>query len=192
MHTTENIDITEKWDHPIDIRPNTDLYKLLLVSRRENSRINLEIEELYDNRFLSSATGNELGKLGKYVGVQRKTDEPDKKLRKRIQAEFLAQGSDTTYRYFATASLEILEAPKEAVNMITPPESPSKVITLEVEGKIFDENPLTVSEIADLLDKCVSADAKVNLIDAGTFAFAGDDDSLEGWDVGTWSTDVEE
>ncbi len=191
MHSKQEPDIVDNWDHPIDVKPGTDLYKLLLVSSQENSRLNLEIEELYENRFLPTATGKELEKLGRYVGVKRKTDEGDRKLRKRIQGEFLAQGSDTTYEYFASAALSILKVGAGSVEMITPPQSPSKVITLKVDGSTFSGNPLTKSEIADLLDKCVSADAKVNLIEVGTFAFAGDDSSLKGWEDGTWSSVVE-
>ena len=181
-------DIVGNWNHPISISEQDNLYQLLTVLTAENRRLDLEIEELYDDKFLSTATGRELEKIGNFVGVKRKTDEEDPKLRKRIQAEFASQASDTTYESFATAMLSILGTNPSAVEVNTPPDTVSKVVEVKVDGSVITENPLTADELAGLLDRTVSSDAKVNLIQTGTFAFAGDDDSLKGWDDGTWSS----
>jgi hypothetical protein len=193
MHVTQNNntqDIVENWDHPISLFEGDNLYKLLEVVALENNRIDLDIEEVYDDKFLESATGQELEKIGDLVGVDRKTAEGDEKLRKRIQAEFIAQASDTTYETFASATLSILGTNKNSVSITTPPQSPPKVVSVDVDGGVIDDNPLSKTEIAGLLDKTVSADAKVNLVEKGTFAFAGDDDTLKGWDEGTWSSTI--
>jgi hypothetical protein len=184
--------IVENWDHPIKLYEDHELYKLLHVVAGENNRIDLDIEEIYDDKFLSTATRKELEKLGDFVGVTRKTAEGDRKLRKRIQAEFAAQASDTTYENFASAALSILGSTKETTSIRTPPDTVDKVVELEVNGGVLDDNPLTRSEIADLLDRTVSASAKVNLIERGTFAFAGDDEMLQGFNEGTWSELVQQ
>lgn len=189
VHNTP--DIAEKWDHPIPLHEDDALYKLLQVVSRENKRIDMDLEELYDDRFLGSATGNELEKLGDYVGARRKNAEGDDKLRKRIRGEFSAQASDGTYSSVTATMLSILEADKSEVSISTPPDSSPKEIDVEVQGVLLDDNPLSKTELADLLDKSVSADATINLIETGTFAFAGDDSTLEGWDEGTWSSTID-
>jgi len=194
MHITDNDNtqaIIENWEHPISLFEEDNLYKLLEVVALENNRIDLDIEEVYDDKFLSSATGEELEKIGDLVGVNRKTAEGDEKLRKRIQGEFAAQASDTTHEVFASAMLSILGTNKNAVTVNTPPDTVPKVVEVEVDGSIISDNPLTKTELAKLLDKTVSADAKVNIVTTGTFAFAGDDSALEGWNEGTWSSIVE-
>jgi len=183
-------DIVENWDHPVDLREEDDLYKLLQVVARENQRLDLDIEYIYDNKFVGTATGAELEKIGKLVGVRRKTAEGDEKLRKRIKAEFAVQASDTTFEQFASTTLTLLETEPEAIEINTPPETPAKVVEVEIDGSVLDDNILTKSEIVDMLNRVVSVDARVDLIETGTFAFAGGDESLKGWGEGTWSVIV--
>lgn len=192
MHVTQNSskDIAENWDHQIPISKEHDLYKLLEASALENDRIGLNIESIYDGRFIESARGRELEKIGELVGTRRKNGEGDLKLRKRIRAEFAAQASDTTYEMFASAVLSILETDKNSVTIIKPPDSVDKVITLELDGGVIDDSPFTRTEISSLLDRTVSAGAKVNIVEKGTFAFAGNDDTLKGWNEGTWSSTI--
>lgn len=188
---TNEEDIVTNWEHPISLYEGDDLYKLLQVVALENQRIDLELEELYDDRFLETATRKELEKIGDLVGVNRLTGEGDAKLRKRIQGEFIAQASDTTYEVVASAILSILEADPDQVTINTPPETLPKVVEVEADSNVIQNNPLSRNELASLFDKAVSSDAKVNLIEMGTFAFAGDDDTLKGWDEGTWSSHIE-
>lgn len=184
-------DIVENWNHSVPAQKDTNIRKLLSVVARENKRLDLDIEEVYDQRFLSSATGKELEKLGKFVGVDRKNGEGDEKLRIRIRAEFAAQASNATFSDFSAAILTILDASPEAVEIVTPPDTGPKLVEVQIDGSVIADNPLSNTELAELLDKTVSVDGKVNLIETGTFAFAGDDSTLEGWDEGTWSTIIE-
>lgn len=184
-------DIIDNWDHPIALFEGDKLYKLLEIVAIEDNRIDLDIEEIYDSKFLETATGAELEKIGDLVGINRKTDEPDEKLRKRIQIEFAAQSSDTTFDVFASIVLSVLETNKDSVSITTPPESLPKVIILDVDGRVVDNSPFTTTEIKNLLNRTVSSDARVDIKISGTFAFAGDDDTLKGWDEGTWSYTTE-
>lgn len=181
-------DITDNWDHTIEIASDDNLYKLLEVVGDELKRIDLEVESLYDNRFVESATGEELEKLGDLVGINRKTDEPDEKLRKRIFAGFASQASDTTYESFCTTAISILDGSSQSVEVVTPPQTQPKVVQLIVDSQVLEENPLTQDELQVLLNGAVSIDARVMITVDGTFAFEGDDSSLEGFNEGTWSS----
>lgn len=193
MATIENNnvdDIVENWDHPIDPHESTNLYKLLEVVASENKRIDIELDELYDNRFLGTATGTELEKIGDLVGVIRKTDEGDSKLRKRIRGAFAAHASDTTYESFTAAAISILDASPDTVSFLTPPETQPKVVEIQLDGAVLDESPLTESELTVLLNGALSIDARLQITNTGTFAFTGDDTSLEGFNEGTWSAGI--
>lgn len=183
-------DIIQHWDHPIEVYESMTLYDLIQLPLKENRRLDLELEQLYEDKFLDSASGKELEKIAELVGTKRKTREQDDKFRKRIRAEFAAQASDASYESFATAMLSILGTNAQAVDIRTPPVSPDKVVEVEVDGSVIEKNPLSRNELASLLDRTVSGGARVDLIVTGTFAFAGDDSALEGWNEGTWSSTV--
>jgi hypothetical protein len=180
-------EIIENWDHPLEPHESTNLYKLLQVLVSENERLDIELDGLYDNRFIDTATGTSLEKIGDLVGVNRKTGEKDEKLRKRIRGAFAAQASDTTYESFANAALSILDSSPDNVGFATPPETPKKTVELRMDGGDFENNPLTEDELIVLLNGALSIDAQVIVKLTGTFAFDGDDTSLEGFDEGTWS-----
>jgi len=189
--THNNVDdIIKKWDHPIDPGGTENLRKLLAVVASENQRIDIELDELYDNRFLDTATGVELEKIGDLVGINRKTDEKDKKLRKRIRGAFAAKASDTTYDAFTAATLSILEADAQDVTFITPPDTNPKIVEVQADGAILDQSPLTKDELVILLNGALSADARAQITNTGTFAFSGGDASLEGFNEGTWSVGI--
>lgn len=190
MATIQNdnvADIVDNWDHPIDASAEDTLHSLLKVVASENRRLDVELDELYDNRFLQSATGRELEKIGDLVGVIRKNGEQDPKLRKRIRGAFAAKASDTTYDSFTSATLSILDGSPETVEFLTPPDTNPKVVQVNVDGAVFDENPLTKDELVVLLNGALSIDARAKVKESGTFAFDGDDTSLEGFNEGTWS-----
>lgn len=183
-------DIIKHWEHPIEPHESTNLYKLLTVLHSENKRLDANLDDLYDERFLDTATGKELEKIGELVGINRKDQESDEKLRVRIRAGFAAAASDSTYESFASAVLSILDASPKAIDIKTPPETHPKVVEVEVDGAVMSESPLTDSELQVLLNGAVSVDAKVNITKTGTFGFDGDDDSLEGFNEGTWSVGI--
>lgn len=183
-------EIIDNWDHPIQLHESTNLYSLLKILASENKRIDLELDRVYDDRFLATASGQSLEKMGDLVGIDRKTKEQDKKLRKRIRAAFAASASDTTYESFASAALSILDADSGAIEIKTPPETPAKIVRLNVDGSVLEENPLTEDELSVILSAALSIDAKLEITETGTFAFDGDDASLEGFNEGTWSVGI--
>lgn len=185
--------IIEEWDTPIRLHSTDNIYKLLEVITSEYERIDEEVDKLEANRFLQTATGSELEKIGDLVGVNRKKGEKDEKLRKRIQGAFAAHSSDTTYSSFTNVALLILDARPEAVEFKDPPETPPKIVRVQVDDHVIIDNPLTINELTVLLSGSVSIDAIVEIERLGTFAFDDNGASTttgqetKGWDEGTWS-----
>jgi uncharacterized phage protein gp47/JayE len=180
-------DIIQNWDHPIRPEDSENLYQLLHVVASENRRIDVELNELYENRFLATAAGANLEKIAELVGIVRKTDEGDKKLRKRVRAAFAAKASDTTYETFASIVLSITEGSPDSISIITPPEAGEKAVKVEVDGSVFEDLVLTKDELVVLLNGALSADAVAVVTETGTFGFDGSDASLKGFNEGTWS-----
>lgn len=183
-------DVIQNWDHPINIGESDNLHKLMEVVATENRRLDIELDELYDNRFLGTATGAQLEKIGDLVGVIRKQGENDPKLRKRIRGAFAAKASDTTYDAFTSAALSIMEADPKSVEFITPPDTEPKTVEVQIDGSVMEGIPLTQDELTVLLNGALSVDAQAKITETGTFAFEGDDVSLEGFNEGTWSVGV--
>ena len=185
--------LVENWDTPLQLHSTNNLYKLFQVVASEHDRIDKQIEEIKQNRFLESASGTELEKLGDLVGINRKTREGDGKLRTRIRGGFYAHASTTTYESFTSAALSILDARPGAVDFRHPPETPPKIVRVRVDGGVIVNNALTADELITLLNGSVSVDAIVEIEQLGTFTFDGDkpDTTIEqqakGWDEGTWS-----
>jgi hypothetical protein len=180
-------EIVDNWNHDIPVQNGDAFYKLLKVVASENKRIDIDIESLYKNRFIGTATGEELEKIGDLVGIVRKNNEEDEKLRTRIRGGFAAKASDTTYKSFTSLALSILEANAEEVDFVTPPQSNPKTVEVKADGSVLDRTILTENELIILLNGALSVDAKAKIKNTGTFAFEGDDTSLKGFDEGTWS-----
>lgn len=165
--------------------------ELMGVYGDELKHLDIDIEEIYDDRFVQRATGRELEKLARYVGVRRNTSETDDKFRKRVLANFFALSSDTTFEDFARVVKDITDADAGEVSIDQPPTAASAQVDVFVDGAVLDDSPLTNTEIEDLLREAVPAGHTVNLIERGTFAFATtESDGLLGWNDGTWSSTV--
>lgn len=184
-------DLIGNFEYPRPTTRDPNLYALLGVTATENERLDLDIESLYDQRFLDSATGRELEKIGAEVGEDRQSGETDAHYRARIKAAYGALASDATFDDLAATARNTLDAGPSEISILSANEtSEDKVVQLSVDGALFDNSPLTASELAEYLSDAVSADARVEIVVGGTFAFDGDNTSLKGFDDGTWSSTV--
>lgn len=183
-------DLINNFDYPKPLNRNPNIYGLLGVIGEETNRLDLDIEHLYDQRFLETATGSELEKLAEEVGITRRDGETDEHLRKRVYAEYAALRSDTSYEQFATAVMDITDASKNDFIITTPPNTKNnKVIELTLQQTVAEESVLTENEFVDFLNRALSVDARVDITLEGTFGFAGDADN-EGFGEGTWSSSL--
>lgn len=189
----DNIDdVTEEWPLPdaIPLYDGTEPYRFLTVLASELQRLDIEIEEVYDDRFLQTASGEELDKIAALVEATRKSNESDQKFRKRIQAIFTARASDTTYDSVASLVLMLLDADASTITINRPPTTADTQITVDAPSTVVDDSIFTESEITSLIEDALPAGHSATITKSGTFAFAGDDSNLEGWNEGTWSTSV--
>jgi hypothetical protein len=181
-------DIQQAFDYPTPVGVDDDMTALLGVLASENRRLDLDIESLYDNRFIESATGRELEKLAFEVGVRRKTGESDEKLRKRVCGAYCAQASNGTFDEVADIVMRLVDADPIQVIINTPPDVSPGTVQIGIDGASIDESPLTIDEIKEILEQSTTAGRPIDIYITGTFAFDGDNAALEGFNEGTWST----
>lgn len=179
-------DVIDALDFPRPYNSDPHLYDLLSVLTSEHRRIDLDAEQLYDQRFIETATSRELEKIAFEVGVQRRDGETDEHLRKRVYGAYIAQSSDATYDTFAEAIIQLLDASDGQFTIETPPTTAAKTVEITIDAAVIDASPLTNTEIESILEDIISVDGTVNLIVGGTFGFDGDPDN-EGFNEGTWS-----
>lgn len=157
---------------------------LAKVYKRQMDRLDIEIDRIYEQRFVETATGEELERLGAKYGIRRKSGEDDEKLRLRIGAAQQVSQSRGTYKDIAQIALEVLDCEPEQITLIRPSESgePGTGI-IRVQGDVIDDSPFTIAEIANLLGDGAVAGHKIEVQQSDAFTF-GDADNGFGTEWG--------
>lgn len=163
-------DAVENWENDAAIpHKGSTLYDLLEVLISEYYRLDLDIDDIEDAKFVQSASGEHLDKLGHLVNVTRKFGETDDKYRKRVTVGYAIASASTTFDNFATIVFNMLDADTDDLEIN--PNYPAKV-TVKTFGSTIDDNVLTESEIVDLLSSAVPAGHDVTITKEGTFEFS--------------------
>lgn len=143
------------------------LYDILVAMERELDRVDVQTDELQEQRFLDTATTRELDKLGNEVGKTRRTGESDESFRFRAQLAKAISSSDGTTKEFAQILELAFGDDVSNVNVTTTVDAPQ--ITLEIPTVLIDDIPLTRAELETELSDAVPAGDSVNLVDSDTF-----------------------
>lgn len=159
-----------------DDEPLADLLRTVLT---ELDDLDDEIATVFDGRFIETATGDELDFLASTVNIQRKTDETDERLRRRVRGVYEAAQSTGTYEDVAQVALFVLDADPEQVNLDPARETvdPATAV-VEVEDAVINDSPFTEAEIERLLRRSAVGGHRLTLQRSNVFTW-GDPDL--GW-----------
>jgi hypothetical protein len=161
-------DVLSNWPFN-SIVPDDDepLYDILVAMEEELDRIDVQADELMEQRFLDTATTKELDKLSREVGVTRRTGENDTSLQYRAQlAKSISSSKGTTPQFAQTLELAFGDD-VDNVNITTPTAAPQ--ITLEIPEVLINDIPLTRAELEDELNDAVPAGDSVSIVSSDTF-----------------------
>lgn len=178
----------EAW--PIDVhepRTSETIDALLRTLATQLYYIDIDVSETKESGFISTATGGSLEKLGRPFGIERETDEPDDRLRRRIAARTIALASNGTYEDVAAAAETLLQT--KNFGLVAAEGVESGTIELSVPSAVLDRVPFTAPEIEAELDQTVPPTHSVSVVSDDTFVFAGTD-SGAGWNEGRWLSTV--
>lgn len=164
------------WDSGLTIAPNSNVRALIRSLLSVTDRIDTDLEEIYEQQHINSATGEQLDKWGRLVDVNRKTGEADAKYRARIKAEFRQATMETTFDQFVEFTASVLGTSVENVTLLFNFEPDPATVTVSMQSSVFDQLNLTNADVQDLLDGGVPAGHEVKIIEEGTFRVKADGD----------------
>lgn len=170
-----NISEAEReWDSPVDFSPNSNTYALMDALLSVSDRIDNDLEEVYEQIHIDSATGRELNKIGELVDVDRDTGEGDDKYRARIKASFRAATIGTTFDQFVQFCATVLSTQIDNLNFRTNYDAAPAAVTVGADPSVYDDVNLSSSEVINLLGRGVPAGHEVRVVEGGTFRLKQD------------------
>ena len=175
--------IEDNWPYE-KVRPrNGAAYDILQTIETEYDRIDVEADELLEQRFIESATGRELEKLAREVGVIRQTGESDERFRFRTLIAKAVTRSSRDITEFAQL-LELLFG--DLVSTVSLSGADDKpVVIMTVSDIIIDTIPVTKEVLEDLLSQVLPSSDSLEIVLDDTFAFAGETNA-GGFNEGVW------
>jgi len=146
-------------------------------------RLDVAIDQLYDQRFLTTATGRELDKIAEPLGATREMGESDNELRYRTQLVRVARTSEGTL----DDVVRLLEVAfgEDASQCSIEPVSDEPAIIVRVPEAFFDEYPINETTFEEIVEMTTPALDGVGVTTSSLFTFAGSK-SGAGWDEGEW------
>jgi len=165
-----NINTAEQdWDSPIDFAPQSNMYSLVSALLTEADRVDADIERIYEQQHINSASGEALDQFGELADVERKTDESDEKYRARVKAAIQASITGTTFDEFTQFCASILDTNVDNLSFETRyPITPATVI-VRGQRSLYQQSDLTAEELIDILGSGVPAGHAVEVIEEGSF-----------------------
>lgn len=177
---TDNRNIAEsesEWESGIAFGPETNTYKLMRALLSEADRIDSDLEDIYDQHHVNSATGDDLDKIGDLVNVDRKTGESDSRYRARIKGQFRASTIGTSFDEFAEFTASVLSTELDNIDFLTSYGARPAAVSVSAQSSVYESVDLNASEIGDILDDGVPAGHEVRVLEGGTFRLKKDGDT---------------
>lgn len=163
-----------EWDSPIEFSENSNTHRLIEALLTEADRVDTNLENIYEQQHVDSATGKELDQFGELVNVERKTGEGDDKYRARIKAAFRASTMGATFDQFVEFCANILNTDITNLNFRTNYGARPATVNVGADPSVYDSVNLTDAEVRDLLGEGVPAGHEVRVLEGGTFRLIAD------------------
>lgn len=152
----------------VEIDSDDPLAALLRTLVSQFHRLDTEIDDLYDQRFIDTATDRELELLSANVGVEPRTGETDASFRARVRAGYRIATSDGTFEAVARAALALLDADPGDIQLIGPPETTGGVGRVLAPDILVEQSPLSQSEIAAELTRAAPLGHRLEVVTEDT------------------------
>jgi len=161
---------------------------ILKTLKRQLDRLDIEVDALYDERFINTANNDHLERIAARYDLDRKTNEPDSKLRQRTEAARRVAQSRGTYQDVAKVALALLNADPAEIEMVRPSESGEKGTGIvRVNSNVLDDTPLSNSELITILTEAAIGGHRIVIEEKNAFRYG---DPANGWGS-TWAQIIE-
>jgi len=133
-----------------------------------------DLNRLFRQRFLTTATGQALGRYGDPFGVQRRTAESDESFRTRISGARRASASTTTYEDIAAIAVDVLGT--DNIQIDAAEDVGAGNVRITVPADAVTNSPLTRQQLEGIIGDAVPPTHTVDLVDDDTFVLGATDD----------------
>ncbi len=163
-------DIVANW--PFDeIVPTEEeaVYDIILAVESAINEVDNEIDTLYEQRFLDSATGRQLELLAAEVGVVRETNEGDDSLRLRAQLRKALSNSNGTVDDLARLLKIAFGDDTNKISVSVDAAEP--IVELTIPSALIDDLPITRVRLQSILEDSLPGSDSLQILTDDTFAF---------------------
>lgn len=185
-------DIDDAWPYRFQrISDDTRIGRYCEVYLEQLQSLSTRSQELYDERFIETATGQQLRRFGARVGVTRNDGESDEDFRFRVLLNHAVAASDGTAEDIET--ILRLAFGEAALESITVSQSPSLPVTrFVIDQSLLDTIPVDEEGLTALLDRAFPCGTSVQILTEKVFTFSSDGDTppayAAGFGQGVWSS----
>lgn len=174
-----NIKTAEReWDNGgIEFTKHANTYKLVRALLSEADRIDNDLDAIKHSRHINTAVGEDLGKFGKLVELERKDGEGDDKYRARIKVQFRVQTISGTFDEFAEFSAVLFDTDIENILFTRNLSADSATANVAADPEVYNNTALTRSEVSEYLGRAVPAGHEIKALERGTFRLKSDGDT---------------
>jgi hypothetical protein len=150
----------------------TELARFIGVLAATYSVVESDINQLYDSRYVDSASGLELDRLGLEFGVTRPPGEGDTRFRKRVGIGRKISFSRTTWDDLAEVALDLLETEEGKLRITKDFDAELGAVIVRAYTSDIDDSPFTEAEIIDFLERAIPGSRRIKLEYLNGFQFS--------------------
>lgn len=149
-------------------------------------RLDVDIDQLRRDRYAESATGTELDRIGREVGVQRPLGETDAAFRRRVLAARSRATSQTTWDDLAEICLQVLDADESDVELEVDYTDELGAVIVRITTEVLEAAPFSQAQIVEFLESALPMSRRIVLrpTDVATWG-----DAEKGWGT-QWGGDI--
>lgn len=137
-------------------------------------------QEVVISRYVETAFGQQLDRIGKFVQTPRKTDENDASYRARLIVEFKKITAGGTIDDFLEVSEVLLETDASNITIDEPFDTEPARVDISIPDKLIEEADFTIGEYADYLREIKAAGVRLRGVMLGGFTHRSEEDYMNG------------
>jgi hypothetical protein len=166
---TDTPALIKRWEYDFqEISEGEPFYEYLGAYVTELHQIDVFIDELYEQRFIDTATNRELEKLAASVGITRQANEDDEELRFRAKLRKAVAASDGTPEDIETImQLAFGEETLEDIEVLHSAGAP--VTQFRVPSPSLDDIPLSRADFESEVERAFPAGYGVEIVESDTW-----------------------
>lgn len=166
--TTLDNEIADQWPYEtIGLDDDEAVADVLRALQTQLNELDRQINTLRDQRFVDTATGDELEKLGAEVGVVPETGESETRYQYRVRLGKAIADSDGTLPTFA----QILHVAlgQDATSVSLAPVTDEPAVQVSIPSDVIADLPVTQSELESILVDALPDSDGLNVISDDTW-----------------------